>query len=365
MHSKLFVITCVLLFKDRVKFQILCTMSELKYYYFSAEGFFHEEESLADTISASQEGGYVWLDYYRPAKDDLASLPASFGLHPLSIEDCIDANQVPKIEHFPNNTFIIFNAFTYANKTLYIDEINLFIGKNFLITISGINSDTRRPFSDIKKIVTNDSLNAKGGPAFLMHVVVDYVVDQKFQAFDSLEDELDWAEEGVLDNPSAFNPNELMRLRKDLLNLRKSLFHEREILVKICRLDCPFIGEKAIFHYRDIYDHLAKIYELSETYREIVTNLMELYTSLLNNLMTKASNETNASVRRLTLIATVFMPLTLLASIGGMSEWSMMTGPQNWKLTYPLFLIGMVVIAVINYYLIRRIEKKNRLQPWD
>jgi magnesium transporter len=245
---------------------------------------------------------------------------------------------------------------------LHIDEVDFFIGKNYIITVSGHNSDSRKPFLNIEGMVSKDSLNAKSGPAFLLHILIDYLVDQKFEAFDALEDDLEMAEDEVIDNCSGFNPKELMRLRKDLLVLRKSLFHEREILVKICRLDCPFITEKAIFHYRDIYDHLAKIFELSETYREIVTNLMELYTSLLNNLMTKASNETNASVRRLTLIATVFMPLTLLASIGGMSEWSMMTGPDNWKITYPLFILGMLLIGGLNFILIRWLERRGRLK---
>jgi magnesium transporter len=275
------------------------------------------------------------------------------------VEDCMDERQVPKIEHFPNNTFVIFNAFSYAEKTLHIDEINFFIGKNFLITVSGLNSDSRKPLENIERIVSNDTVNAKIGPAFLMHIVMDYIVDQKFDACEALEDELQVAEEGVLDHPSTFNPTELLRLRKYLLNLRKSLYHEREILVKICRLDCPFITEKAIFHYRDIYDHLSKFFELTDTYREIVTSLMELYTSLLNNMMTRMSNDTNTSVRRLTLITTVFMPLTLLAGVGGMSEWSMMTGPDNWKLAYPLFLLGMVVIGITNYYLIKRLEKKE------
>jgi magnesium transporter len=150
-----------------------------------------------------------------------------------------------------------------------------------------------------------------------------------------------------------------MRLKKYLVSLRKSLFHEREILVKISRMDCPFIPEKAIFHYRDIYDHLAKFFELTETNREIVTSLMELYTSLLNNKMTQVSNETNDSVRRLTLIATIFMPLTLIASVGGMSEWTMITGQENWKLSYPILLLGMGVIAILNYVLIRQLEKRN------
>jgi len=336
-------------------------MSEVKYYHFSATGLFYGVETLVDAISELHEGGFIWLDFFQPTKAELMKLVDTIGIHPLSVEDCLDNRQVPKIEHFPNNTFIIFNAFSYADKTLYVDEINLFIGKNFLISVSGRNSESRKPLNDIAKIIEKDPGTVKTGPAFLMHVILDYIVDQKFQAFDSLEDELDLAEDEVVNNTSEFRPTELIRLRKSLLSLRKSLFHEREILVKICRMDCPFIQEKAIFHYRDIYDHLAKFFELTETYREIVTSLMEMYTSLLNNLMTKMSNETNSSVRRLTLMATIFMPLTLIASIGGMSEWSMMTGPANWRIAYPLFILGMLVIGVIDYYLIRHLEKGNRL----
>jgi len=335
-------------------------MSESQFYHFASNGLFYGIKSVGEAIDAFHEGGFVWLNYFKPDKEELTALTGTFGVHPLSIEDCLDSSQVPKIEHFPGNTFIIFNAFSYRGKTLFIDEIDLFLGKNFLITVSGINSEGRKPLQDIEKIVENDPSMARSGPAFLMHVILDYVVDQKFKAFEALEDELEDAEETVLKETSTFRPTELIRLRKDLVNLRKSLFHEREILVKICRKDYPYITDEAIFHYRDIYDHLAKFFELTETYREIVTSLMELYTSLLNNLMTKVSNRTNASVRRLTLIATIFMPLTLIASIGGMSEWSMMTGPENWKIAYPLFLFGMLVAGIIMYFLIRRLEKGVR-----
>lgn len=335
-------------------------MSESKFYHFTSTGLFYGVKTIEEAVAALNEGGYIWLNYFNPPMEELHSLVDTMGVHPLSVEDCLDSSQVPKIEHFPNNTFIIFNAFSYTNKLLSIDEVDLFIGKNFLITVSGINSEGRRPLNDIVKIIENDPGMAKAGPAFLMHVVLDYIVDDKLQAFESLEDELEEAEDEVLNDPAGFKPSELMRLKKYLVTLRKSLFHEREILVKISRMDCPFIPDKAIFHYRDIYDHLAKFFELTETNREIVTSLMELYTSLINNQMTKISNETNASVRRLTLIATIFMPLTLVASIGGMSEWTMMTGPEKWKIAYPLFILGLIIIALINYYLIRRMEKGKR-----
>jgi magnesium transporter len=334
-------------------------MSQSKFYHFTSAGLFYGIETLNEAVTATTEGGFVWFNFYQPSKEELSSLVDKIGIHPLSVEDCFDQEQVPKIEYFPNNTFIIFNSFIYSKNILFIDEINLFIGKNFLITVSGHNSDGRRPLNNIEASVENGSTNAKAGPDFLMHIVLDWLVDEKYKAFDDMEDELETAEESLLEDVEKFKPIQLINMRKSLMRLRKTLYHEREILVKICRFDCPFISEKAIVHYRDIYDHLAKFFELTETYREIETSLMELYTSLLNNLMTKMSNDTNTSVRRLTLIATIFMPLTLLASIGGMSEWSMMTGPDNWKVTYPLFLLGMIIIGIVNYYFIKRLEKKG------
>ncbi len=336
-------------------------MSERKYYHISKTGLSYGMKNLDDAVDSMNEGGFIWLDYYKPDKEDLMVLVDKLGIHPLSVEDCMDASQVPKIEYFTDNTFIIFNAFRYENKDLKVDEINLFIGRSFLITVSGINSDDRRPLMAIEKTLSTDPGNLKHGPSALMHRILDYIVDQKFSAFDIIEDELEEAEDVILDKTATFDPSELMRIRKCLQTLRKSLFHEREILVKITRHDFPLIPEKALAHYRDIYDHLARFFDLTETYRDNVTSLMELYTSLQNNLMSRSANETNASVRRLTLIATVFMPLTLIASIGGMSEYTMMTSGMDWKVSYTLFILGMAVISVINYVVIRRIEKKGRL----
>jgi len=339
-------------------------MSESKFYHFTTKGLFYGVGSAEDAVESLKDGGFIWLDYFNPGKEELYTLIDTMGIHPLSVEDCLDNSQLQKIEHFPGNSFIIFNTFTYRDKIFSIDEIDIFIGKNYLITVSGVNSEGRKPLKNIVQIVENDPGLAKKGPAFLMHIVLDYIVDEKLQEFESLEDELEEAENEIMDNTATFQPTNLMRLKKYLVTLRKGIFHEREILVKISRRDCPFIPESAIVHFRDIYDHLTKFFELTETNREIVTSLMELYSSLLNNQMTKVSNETNTSVRRLTLIATVFMPLTLIASIGGMSEWTMVTGASNWKIAYPLFLLGLTVIGIINYYLIRRVEKGDLLKRY-
>jgi magnesium transporter len=334
-------------------------MSDSKFYHVTSTGLFYGVASISEAIDSMREGGFVWFNFYNPSREELSSLIDSVGIHPLSVEDCFDDKQVPKIEHFTNNTFILFNAFTYIDNELFTDEINLFIGENFLITVSGHNSGDRKPLSEVVNIIEADPKNIKAGPGFLMHIILDHLVDEKYKAFDNMEDHLEEAEELLISDAGKFQPRQLIHIRKDLLSLRKSLYHEREILVKICRSDCPFIPEKAIVHYRDVYDHLAKFFELTETYREIETSLMELYTSLINNQMNKMSNETNSSMKRLTLIATICMPLTLLAGIGGMSEWSMMTGPENWKISYPLFLLGMMILAFISYLIIKRLEKRK------
>jgi magnesium transporter len=335
-------------------------MSETRYFHISKTGKFTRIDSLKKGLSfLTKKDGYLWLDFFKPTKDDFSELIEPLGLHPLSIEDCVDESQIPKIDEYHRNSFILFNAFHYTAGDLTVSEVDAFIGKDFLVTVTGHNSENRKLMNDIERTVGLVEENVGQGPAYLLHVILDLVVDQKFIAIEALEDEINTAEEAILSNLAGFNPADLLHLRQDLLTVRKSLFHEREVLVKICRLDCPFIPKKSIFFYRDIYDHLSKFFELTESSRDVVTSLMEMYLSMLNNQMTKISNDTNLTVRRLTFITTIFMPLTLLAGIGGMSEWSMMTGPENWKISYPLFLIIMAVLGVVNYYFLKWLDKRR------
>jgi magnesium transporter len=334
-------------------------MSECRFSHVSPQGALNLYPTYAEANAAARAGGCVWFDYYKPSREELTELVDVLGLHPLSIEDCFDDNQVPKIEDFQKNTFFLFNAFQVEGDDLFIDEVNLFLGMNFLVTVSGYNSLDRRPLKNSQRMVEQNIENASQGPAFLMHVILDQVVDNKFTAIETLEENINRAEEEVLADSEHFEPGQLLYQRRDLLGIRKSLFHEREILVKICRKDCVYIPEKAIYHYRDIYDHLAKFFELTETSREVVTSLMEMYLTMLNNQMARAANQTNETVRRLTFITTIFMPLTLLAGIGGMSEYSMMTGPENWRIAYPAFLAGMIILGACSYIVLIQLEKRR------
>lgn len=335
-------------------------MSETHFYHIPRQGKLVSIATLDEALVEFKKGEFIWLDYCQPSKEELSALIDPLGLHPLSVEDCLDENQIPKVEDYPYHTFLLFNGFNYANHILFIHEVDLFIGENFLVTVSMLNGDDQPLIKGIDHFVQLDFENARQGPAFLAHIILDYIVDQKFVAIEQLEEELNDAEDMILADRSEFNPAVLIHLRRELLSLRKSLFHEREILVKICRKDCLYIPEKSIFFYRDIYDHLAKFFELTESSRDIVTSLMEMYLSMLNNQMTRAANDTNITVRRLTFITTIFMPLTLLAGIGGMSEYSMMTGSQNWRIAYPAFLLAMAVLGIISYHVLQWLERKDR-----
>ena len=340
-------------------------MSECRYFHVAPGKGLRPLQDLQQALACRSEGGYVWIDLLDPGAQDLAALAGPLGLHPLALEDCLDEQQIPKIEDYPGHTFLLLNRFIYANREVTVEEVDFLLGKDFLVTVSGHGRRTAPVFDRADVLAGQDLATVERGPDFLLHVLLDAVVDGKLVPIEALEDDIEAAEEGMLRDVSSFRLENMVRLRRALLTLRKSLFHEREVLVKICRRDSPFVGEGAIYHFRDVYDHLAKFFELVEMNRDILTSLTEMYLSLVNNRMARVSNRMNRTVRRLTLITTIFMPLTLLAGIGGMSEWSMMTGPHNWRIAYPLFLLAMVVIGVANYYLLKRSERKPVDHPED
>ncbi len=338
-------------------------MSEQRIFHVSPAGQLTPLATLADAVAARGGGGYIWIDLASPSREDLFALAGPFGLHPLALEDCLDEEQVPKVEEFPGNTFVLFNRFQFLDHEVTIEEVDFFLGPDFLVSVVAHPSDAgakRR----IEETMRLERAAVGKGADFLLHVMLDAIVDAKLVAIDGLQDDLDTAEEQALSKQSSsFDPGDLLRLRRSLLAIRKSLFHEREVLVKICRRDSPYVSEAAIYPFRDIYDHLVKFVEIMEVSREMVATLMEVHLSLVNNELARLGNRTNQVVRRLTYITTVFMPLSFLAGVGGMSEWSMMTGPRNWPIAYPLFLLLMAGVGAGSYWVLKWLERRAERRP--
>jgi magnesium transporter len=335
-------------------------MSKSSYYHVSLKGEITSYKSAEDALFRMGSDGYAWLNYIDPSPEELYSLKDRLNLDSLSIEDCFDDNTIPKVNEFRDYTFFIFNICGYSEGELDVNEINIFLGDKYIISVCKKELSLGHPLIEIENQVRLNMNNIKNSPAFLLHILLDIIVDNKGTAIDAFEDELIEIENTISFEYSNFNPMDLQRLRRILLTLRKGLYHEREILFKICRGDIEAITDKEILYYRDIYDHVLKLFELVEMDREIVTSLMQINLSIINNRITESANKTNVFMRRLTLITTIFMPLTLIAGIGGMSEFTMMAGSENWKTAYIALFAIMAVAGAVNYFFLKRAEKKDK-----
>jgi len=329
---------------------------ESRYFHVAPTGAMTSLASLADALAAG--AGYVWLDYVNPSRDDLMALVAPLGLHPLAIEDCLDEDQVPKMEEYPGHTFLLFNHIELEGQALRIEEVNYFVGPSFLISVAA-HARTPARRDRLEKGLAVEKAALGRGPDYLLHMCLDAIVDGTLPAIEALQDDLDRTEELTLTRErDAVDPSDLLDLRRNLLGLRKSLFHEREVLMKICRGDSPNITKTSLYHFRDVYDHVVKFAEEVEECRDMIGTLLEVQLALANNRLALVGNRTNLAVRRLTFITTVFMPLSFLAGVGGMSEWSMMTGPQNWRIAYPAFLVAMATIGAASYWALKWLDRR-------
>ncbi|MEL7626152.1 MAG: magnesium transporter CorA family protein [Anaerolineaceae bacterium] len=314
--------------------------------------------SLQEGLNAVKSGGYFWLDYCDPNLEILQPLISELNIHPLTIEDILHVEQLPKLDLFSNYSFMIFNIFENTDSEIQTNELDLIIGSNFVIS-SARRDQAGRPFlMGFERIAERESQRIKNGPSFLLHLIVDTVTDRKLEVIDQIEGKLDLDEDEILADSRTFDLSRLMDSRRSLMTIRKSIFYEREVVSKLIRQDSPFISEQSIIFFRDVNDHLSRYYEISETARDQVTSLMEIHLSMINNRMSQTSNRTNAIMRRLTLITTIFMPLTLISGIGGMSEFTLLVGEENLKIGYIVLFVLMAIIALVNYSYLKRMERE-------
>ncbi len=334
------------------------SQSESRFFVIDASGGLSTLSSLKDGLKAAESGGYLWLDYCDPGLEELQPLITQLNIHPLSIEDALNKDQLPKLDLFPNYSFMIFNIFESVNSEVMTYELDLFIGSNFIISSTKRDKSGQPLLAGFERLVERERQRVKNGPSFLLHLIVDMVVDRKFQAIDQIETKLDLDEDEILADTHDFDLSRLMDSRRSLMTIRKSVFYEREVISKLIRQDSKYISDQSIIFFRDVYDHLSRYYEISETARDQVTSLMEIHLSMINNRMAQTSNRTNAIMRRLTLITTIFMPLTLISGIGGMSEFTLLVGENNFKVGYLFLFVIMALIAILNYTMLKRMERE-------
>lgn len=276
----------------------------------------------------------------------LRALGEAFHLHPLAMEDVLNTGQRPKIEAFDHQLFLILSLPMLQADAVETRQVSLFANRHYIVSFCEGETD---PFLPILKRLQDPASRLRShGADFLLYAIIDLVIDQGFPVLENFGLKL----EGLEDEVAASAGRELLDrihiVKRELILLRRMLWPQREVVTQLLREGGDFVAEDTRVYLRDCYDHAVQIMDLLETYRDMAGSMLDIYLS-------GASNRLNESMRMLAVIATIFMPLTLIAGIYGMnfdrsSPWNM---PElGWRYGYPIVLLIMVIIAacMIRYF---------------
>jgi magnesium transporter len=292
----------------------------------------------------------VWFDV--AGLDDAAAIARigdALGLHRLALEDVVHLDQRPKLEEYGDVSYVVLRMLTTARGTDG-EQLSLFLGRGFVATFQETLADGDCLDPVRERIRQGGPRLREGGAGYLAYAILDTVIDAYFPVLEKLGDRIEEIEAKILENPEPGLLPELHLLRRDLLVLRRHIWPLRDVLSSILREeDGPFDASLRVY-LRDCHDHAIRLLDFAETYRDIAAGLLELY-------LTTLSHKLNEVIKVLTVVTTIFIPLSFLAGIWGMnfqpvSPWNM---PElSWKYGYPLALGFMAAVGGVMLYFFRR-----------
>jgi magnesium transporter len=266
-----------------------------------------------------------------------------FDIHPLVLEDILNVSHSPKIEDYENYLFIVVKMINYNIEfnILDIEQVSIIIGRNYIITFQEREGDVFNPLRE--RIRTAKGLVRKYGEDYLAYRLLDSIIDNYFIVLENFDDNIEDIEDQILSQADDSSLEKIHHLRKELIKLRRAVSPLREMIFTIEKEKFQFIQKTTFIYLRDLSDHIKQIIDTIENYREFINGLLEVYLS-------SASHRMNEVVKLLTIISTIFIPLTFIVGIYGMnfrtdaSNWNM---PElNWSFGYPLVMGLMLIIAV-------------------
>jgi magnesium transporter len=272
----------------------------------------------------------------------------AFGLHPLALEDVLTLGQRPKAEEFDDTLFCIVQHLTYRRKNLERVQLSLFLGKDFVVTFQPRADDLLALIRE--RLVKGRTKLRQKGAGYLSYAVLDLIVDSAFPALEALGDQLDAIEEGILEKPDQEDIEQLQCARRELLVLRQVLWPQREVMGRLSREEHELMPDDVRLYFRDCYDHAVQALEVSENFREMASGLLDIY-------LTSLSHRLNDVMKVLTIISTVFMPLSFFAGVYGMNfntDQPFNMPELGWKYGY-LGFWGVTIAGVVTMlWLFRR-----------
>ncbi len=309
-----------------------------------------ENVTAADCRPYLESDTVTWVHVEgHPTEAALLELGDSFNLHVLALEDVLNTGQRPKVEAFSDQLFIIMSLPTLVGDLVEVHQVSIFLNESFVISFC--ESD----FSPFQPIVNrlqdkNGRLRTRGAD-YLLHGILDMVIDQGYPVLEAFGLKLEDLEEQILVDADRATLERIHTVKRDLILLRRMLWPQREVIGQLLRDDYSLIREGTLVYLRDCYDHTIQVMDLLETYRDMAASMLDIYLSSVSNRM-------NDVMRVLTVIATIFIPLTFIVGVYGMNfdrtagPWSM---PElGYAYGYLAVWLVMIAVAVLMVALFRR-----------
>lgn len=300
------------------------------------------DASIEDVEAVKGTLPTVWINVDGLADIELIrKLGELFDLHDLALEDVVNVHQRPKAEEYAGHVFIVARMIALGSRN-ETEQISIFVGKDFVLTFQERKGDCFDPVRE--RLRRRKGRLHQQGKEYLAYALIDAVIDAYFPALEEYGEHLEKLEDAVVSKPGPELIEQLHTMKRDLLNLRRAIWPHRDMINSLIREETPLVTDQTRLYLRDCYDHTVQLMDIVETYREIASGLVDIYLSSM-------SARLNDIMKVLTIIATVFIPLSFIASFYGMnfdravSPWNM---PElGWRFGYPLIILLMVIVAAL------------------
>ena len=309
-------------------------------------------DSIKNKIILETDDLTNWIDIIGlHGIENVEKVGSLFDLHPLTLEDILNTDQRPKFEEYQNYIFIVIKIISYDKSIseIVVEQVSLVLGKGYLVTFEEQPSTI---FDDLReRIRTKKGKIITYGPDYLAYSMIDVIVDNYFTVLEKMGEEIEDLEEELVINPKTETIQSIHQFKREMIALRKSVWPLREVITKLMRQDSEYVDEKTIVYLRDVYDHTIQVIDTIETYRDLLSGMLDIYLSSVSNRM-------NEIMKLLTLIGTIFIPLSFITGLYGMN-FDRTVSPLNmpelgWSFGYIYVWIVMLSVVFIMLFYFRR-----------
>lgn len=303
--------------------------------------------SVEEVFSFRKEPSITWLNVdgvHQP--EIIEQVGKSFGLHPLVAEDIASTGQRPKMEDFDEYIFVVLRMLMFDEKEneTKTEQVSILFGRDFVISFQEkADGDVFNLIRD--RLRSNKGRIRKMGADYLAYSLIDAIVDNYFVILEKLGETIEDVEDKLVTNPTAETLRKIHDLKREMIFLRKSVWPLREVINKLGRSESELIDSATCVYMRDVYDHTVQVMDSVETFRDMLSGMLDIYLSSISNRM-------NEVMKVLTVIATIFIPLTFVAGVYGMNFRFMPELEHTWG--YPAILIVMFAVAILMVVYFRR-----------